>query len=154
MKEKEDLWNDNFKLYKEIDLEYHKFATHYNLSDSEFYILNSLFQANAGLSQQEIFTQWGYAKQTINSAIKSLEKKGYLEIKLDSKDKRRKIIMLTSKGKNISSNIMPILSKIERTTFGKIDSNTINDFNISLEKALREFKKHTKKIYEENKNAN
>lgn len=71
----EDLWNDNFKLYKEIDLEYHKFATHYKLSDSEFYILNSLFQANAGISQQEIFTQWGYAKQTINSSIKSLEKK-------------------------------------------------------------------------------
>lgn len=40
--EKYDLWNENFRIYKEIDMEYHKLAVYYNLSDSEFLILNSI----------------------------------------------------------------------------------------------------------------
>lgn len=147
--EKYNLWNENFRIYKEIDMEYHKLAVYYNLSDSEFFILNSIYTSDSSISQQDIIKEWTYSKQTINSSIKNLIKKGLLKIEIDSQNKRRKIIKLTIDGEKIVNKIMPNFNKIENLTFGKIPDDLIISYNKSLRKALEYFKTETSKIYEE-----
>lgn len=147
--EKYDLWNENFRIYKEIDMEYHKLAVYYNLSDSEFFILNSIYTSNSSISQQDIIKEWTYSKQTINSSIKNLIKKGLLRIEIDSKNRRRKIIELTVDGEKVVNRIMPYFNKIENSTFGRIPDDLIISFNKSLSKALEDFKTEISKIYKE-----
>lgn len=63
------------QIYKEMDETYHLYAKQHGLSDANLWLLYSLYESEA-LTQKEICSVWHYSPQTINSALKNLEKKG------------------------------------------------------------------------------
>lgn len=63
------------QIYKEMDETYHLYAKQHGLSDANLWLLYSLYESEA-LTQKEICSVWHYSPQTINSALKNLEKQG------------------------------------------------------------------------------
>lgn len=116
------------KLNKEYDNLYHKVATFYNLSDSAFWILYYLYENKQGCTQKEICSDWYFSKQTINSAIKDLEKKGYISLYYENDNRKRKNIVLTSEGLEIANNTVEKIIEAENRAFSKIDQKELDRF--------------------------
>lgn len=103
----------------EFDIEYHKLASFYNLSDSSFWILYALNENKEGCTQKELYTDWCVNKQTINSSIKYLQNKGYITLEHYGDNKKLKRICLTNSGKNLVKDTMGEVNKIEEKAFKK-----------------------------------
>lgn len=82
---------ENEKIYRDV-------ARNLGLSDSAFWILYSLQEMDGEITQKDIVNDNYLPPQTINSALKKLEKHGYVELRNVS-DKRSKSVYLTKRGK-------------------------------------------------------
>lgn len=84
-------------IYKKWDELYRDIAKAFGLSDCAFWILYSLRESDACLTQSDICNIIYQPKQTVNSALKKLEQDGYILL-VPIKDRRSKQITLTDKG--------------------------------------------------------
>ena len=71
------------RLYKELDDLYHNLALRQGLSDSASIILYALYLLGDGCLQRDICNLALTSKQTINSALKKMEKQGFLRLEQD-----------------------------------------------------------------------
>ena len=85
-------------LYKESNAIYHRLAGHFGLSDTAFWILYSLREVDHPLNQAELSAILCTSKQTVNSALKSLEREGYIRLENAAGDRRSKVMHLTESG--------------------------------------------------------
>ena len=91
----------------EINALYHEAAVKMGISDSVQNILYVLCEKNGRCLQSEISKLTGISRQTINSAIRKLEKENV--VYLEQGKGRNTILCLTEKGKKFSSEkIMPL----------------------------------------------
>ena len=88
-------------LYKESNGIYHRLARHYGLSDSAFWILYTLREAGGPVSQRQLCQELYLSKQTVNSALKSLEGAGYLRLESAPDSRKNKEIHLTVLGEEL-----------------------------------------------------
>ena len=65
---------------KEMNIIYHRLARHYRLSDSVFWVLYLLGEAQGPMTQTKLCSALFLSKQTVNSALKKLESRGYLRM--------------------------------------------------------------------------
>lgn len=86
-------------LYKEWMHYSHEQCSMAGLSDSAFDILYVMSEFEDGCSQKTIVEHSWLSKQTVNSSIKSLEKKGWLKVEKNGGRKTR--IYLLDEGKKI-----------------------------------------------------
>ena len=102
------------QLLKECDNIYHDAAVRAGLSDCAFWILYALWETDHPMTQSEIGDNASMPRQTVNSALKKLEKDGYLTLeKIDGK--MGKSIHLTQAGEEfIQTQISPIATAEER----------------------------------------
>ena len=102
------------QLLKECDNIYHDAAARSGLSDCAFWILHALWEVDHPLTQSEIGDAASMPRQTVNSALKKLEKDGYLILeKIDGK--MGKTIRLTEQGQQLAKlHIAPIAAAEER----------------------------------------
>ena len=87
--------------YKEGNEIYHRLARHYGLSDSAFWILYTLREAEGPVSQKQLCQELYLSKQTVNSALKKLVAEGYLALSSGA-DQRSKLVQLTPKGEQLA----------------------------------------------------
>ena len=87
------------RMYKELDDLYHEIALGIGMSDGEFSALYAISSLGDGCLQRDICREVYVSKQTINSAVRKLERKGILY--LEEKKGRDKKIFLTEKGKDL-----------------------------------------------------
>ena len=66
------------QLYKEMDEIYHLYAKKQGISDTALWLLYSLYEKDATYTQRELCSAWHYPPQTINSALKNLEKQEFI----------------------------------------------------------------------------
>lgn len=103
------------QLYKEMDKIYHEVAVHFQISDSVMMILYALCESNKVYTSKDICEEWSYSKQTVHSAIKKLEMDGYITLAAAADNKKNKLIILTSSGKNlVERTIVPIINAEKR----------------------------------------
>lgn len=67
-------------IYKEYNIIYHDAAMRLGLSNSEFDTLYAICELGDGCKQSDICRTTFIPKQTVNSAIRSLQKKEYLTL--------------------------------------------------------------------------
>lgn len=67
-------------LYNAADKLYMQFARSCGLSTCAYWMLYDLTRAGGEASLRDICDSWAYSKQTINSALKSLEGRGLIEL--------------------------------------------------------------------------
>ncbi len=84
-------------IMKETDEIYREAAKAIGLSDCAFWILYVLREDRTTVTQSQICSVLYQAKQTVNSALKKMQKAGYLDL-CSSGDRRSKRIQLTEAG--------------------------------------------------------
>lgn len=113
---------------KKMEAIYYKFALKFEMSESAFWILYALAEAERECSQQEISKELSISRQTINSGIQSLVQKNYIFLELPSGSARKKNIRMTEKGiRFVEESIIP-LQKAEREAFLKMDPPSQNQY--------------------------
>ena len=95
--------NEYNDLFKENDEIYRAAAKRLGLPDCAFWILYTLRESSAPLTQSEICSALYQPKQTVNSALKHLEAEGYLRLSSGS-DRRSKQVRLTERGLALAEN--------------------------------------------------
>jgi DNA-binding MarR family transcriptional regulator len=122
---------------KELTALYRHVAIKFGISDSEFWVLYALMISEVEYTQQTISRLWSLPKQTVNSVISNLTKKGYVYLETVLGTRNRKIIRLTEAGKEFSEkNLMNTyeaeqraiskMSEVERETCIEIFGKYIN----------------------------
>ena len=85
-------------LYSQVDKLYYGFARSCGLSSCAFWIIYDLYQARGQLEMRALCDSWNYSKQTINSALKTLEGRGLIEIDYVEGSRKNKLVKLTDDG--------------------------------------------------------
>lgn len=113
MQNKVDLLRQlNYELVKELGL----FQRRANLSFSQRHLLYHI-ESNAGLSIQELAELLHVEHSTMSRNIKKMVRDGLVEIYQDEKDKRRKVVLLSSLGaKNLAEATQSINQTISKVT--------------------------------------
>ena len=86
---------------KQFDALYRKAALTYDLSDCSMWVLYFL-SLHGDMTQQEMTERMMFPKQTINSAIASLQKKCYVALTAVKESCGRKRVSLTAEGKALA----------------------------------------------------
>lgn len=98
------------QIYKEMDIVYHNYAKSCGLSDMAYWILYSMAESDKYFTQRDFCNEWFFSPQTVNSALKDLEKKGIIFLETEEGNKKNKLIKPTQKGKSfIKSAIIPLM---------------------------------------------
>lgn len=136
MSEKLVIFNRIYKEYNEI---YHEAAIRLGLSNSEFDTLYAICELGDGCKQTDICRTTFIPKQTVNSAIRTLEKKEYLT--LASGKGRSMHIYLTEQGLQLVRRTIFPMVQIENEAFPKLtekEYKAILHFHAQYLAALRE----------------
>lgn len=111
---------------KKMNIIYHNYAKTVGLSDAAFWLLYSLLEHGCPCTQKYLHEAWYYPPQTINSALKSLEKRTIIRLELISGSRKNKRIVLTPKGEMlVKEKIIPLVCAEERS-FERLDKQQRN----------------------------
>lgn len=102
-------------LYNEIDKLYHTFAHGCGISDCAYWMLYALEHAGGELPVGTLTTTWSYSKQTVNSALKTLEARGLVTLDYMEGSRKNKVAALTDAGRVFSeARIVPAIDAEHR----------------------------------------
>ena len=131
---------------KEIDDVYHMLALKFGLSDSAMWILCTMREANRELTQSEIAQEMSMSRQTVNSAIKNLEKQGYLRLEAVSGDRRNKILSFTEEGEIFVKRTVDRVLSLEHQVFENLEVEEQEQITQILRKYTRFMREGAEKI--------
>lgn len=107
---------------KELDEMYHTYAMQRGISDSTLWVLYAVYDAKDPLTQAELCNGWFFSRQTINTALKSLENQGIVTLVPISGNRKSKQIVFTEEGKDTALQILqPLLDGEKRVYDGLSD---------------------------------
>lgn len=99
-----------------------------NVSHGEFVFLFNIF-FHEPLSQRELADLLIVSEAYVTKMIKKLEKKKYVERKIDEKNKSIKNLYLTQKGKTLTTNFLEITREWENNLAESLDKNENEKLN-------------------------
>lgn len=79
----------------------------YGVTIGMWYFLRVLWEED-GLSQRELSRRIGMMEPTTVSAIDTMEKRGFVTRRVDQRDKRRRLVQLTPKGRKLKQKLLPL----------------------------------------------
>lgn len=116
------------QLYKELDHLYHNYAKDCGLSNSTLWILYSIYETKGNYTQKNLCELWSYSKQTINSALKNLEKSGFIKLESIPDNRKNKQIVLTDLGNELTEQFIKPLIEAEQNAFRKMSDDERDEF--------------------------
>ena len=129
------------------DALYHQAAAFFGQSDSMNWLLYVLLDESRRYSQQDLCEEWMYTKQTINSTVRALEKKGYVTLETAPGEHRRKLLCLTEAGRAYALSTSGQVYEAERRAISRLGEDQmaklieLNDALLSsLEEELNRMK--------------
>ncbi len=131
-------------MLSEIDSLYHEAAYKLGISDSAMMILYSICVSGQGCMLSDIYKLSGICRQTVNSALRKLEKEEVLY--LEKSGGKTKKVFLTEKGKALSEKTAVRLISAENSI---LDGWSENDTELYIElnrKYAADFKKQLEKF--------
>ncbi len=136
MKETRQQLREINTIFKETDAIYNNLAKQSGLSDCSFWIMYSLRDLEGECTQKELCDQWTFNKQTVNSAIKGLEKSGYVVLTSSKEDKRSKHIRLSEQGILFAQENIDFVFKLEEFALQRM-SPSQRDAMIEINRAYQ-----------------
>ena len=113
-------WKSNDRIYNENTLLYHRLARACGLPDCAFWLLYTLRSEEAPLTQTQLSEQLSLPKQTVNSVISGMVKKGYVELEAIPGTKNKKIIRLTQAGDEYGRSVVLQINGAEQRAVGRM----------------------------------
>ena len=110
---------------------YSKWAKNHSVSS---YVSNIMYMLRAvGINKQkDIADIYGMPKQTVNTVIAELHKKGYIRLIPDEKDKRSKVIELTDEGIKYADSIVEPLLICEKKVLEQMGEERVEMLVVTL----------------------
>lgn len=127
-------------LSAEITSLYHEAAVKIGISDTVLNILYVLCEREGKCLQSDIFRLTGISRQTINSAIRKLEKDGF--VYLQQGDGRNTVVCLTEKGQDFSTEKVLPLFQIEDKIWNEWTDDEQEKYILFTQKYRDSFKKY------------
>ena len=134
------------QLYKEMDEIYHVYAKEQGISDTVFWILYSLYENNSSYIQKELCSEWHYPPQTVNSALKSLEKQGIISLEAVPGNKKNKLVSLTEHGLTLTQRVIARLTDAERNAILSMTADERRTLLSLTEKYTEFLQRHVRRI--------
>ncbi len=134
------------EIYKAYVREYHVFAIKIGLSDAALNILYELRVENRKMSQKELGEALSLSKQTVNSAIKTLETMGIVEIPPSLDGGKTKLIEFTSSGEKFAVDKIDKIIEAERTAFAALPSALAENMLTTVRQYYDRFVEEAKQI--------
>ena len=113
---------------KEQDSIYHSVAEKYGLSDTAMWVLYLVTEGSGDITQQDLCRQSCYAKQTINTAVNSLTKSGFVELIPIPGTRNHKKIQLTDSGRGLVNRTTRNLKAAEERAYGRLTDDEIETY--------------------------
>ena len=98
---------------KQFDALYRNTAVLFGLPDCAMWVLYYLTVTEGTITQQDLIEKMMFPKQTINSAVIGLEKKGLVELTMIPGTRNKKKIILTRSGSALVNNTVGRILKAE-----------------------------------------
>ena len=128
------------QMYKEYNDIYQQAARYFDMPTVSFWLIYVLRQKTE-CTQKDFMDQLYYPKQTINSALKLLEKRGYVTLERSETDRRSKLIHLTDKGTAFAKDTADKIICAENAAFARLtdgERGTLLSLFEGLSAVLRE----------------
>ena len=136
-------------MLSEISSIYEKLLSSKNVPEGVFIVMSSILDLGEGCLQKKISEISYLNKKTVNSAIKKLQKDGYLELKAGKYPNMP--IYLTEKGKAyMQENIIPII-QVESKALELMPAGEFATLVESYKKYIDNFREHVNMFAERNK---
>lgn len=129
-----------YALWKDCSAMYEEWAKEQGLSSNGMLVLYSFYSGEEICTQKTICQKWGIPKQTVNTILKDLEQKGYVEMLSLPEDKRNKQIRLTSAGKAYADTVIGKLQEKEMYVVERMGLAQLHRMNDGLEQFIRLFR--------------
>ena len=131
--------------FNECNALYHAAAQRCVLPDTTLWSLSTRLAACAPLTQNRIAADWGIPKQTLNSAVAAMVKKGLLALCPGKGAHSGKIVTLTAEGRALAERtVVPVIAAEEKAirAFGLASAEEMHRLaQRHLECLQREFEK-------------
>lgn len=105
------------QVYKRSCNVYYRLAAHYGFTETMFDILYFVRENEDCFTQAQICSNLYLRKQTVNSALKKLERDGYIYLTHGETNHKNKIIRFTEKGENMVRETIDPIFEVERKAF-------------------------------------
>ena len=96
----------------------------YGVPFSQWSILRVLWTKD-GLSQRELSSMAGITEATTANVVRQMEIKGYISRRHMGKNKRKRHVFLTVKGKKLEIKLVPLAEEVNKIARKNIDQNEI-----------------------------
>lgn len=126
---------------KELNSLYHIAAVKSGVSDGEICVWSMLLTTDKEYSQQDLCELLFLPKQTINSIISGMKKKGYISLEHVPGTKNRKVIRLSDNGRNYGRKNIMWIFEAEQHAMEDTDPHEISTLASMLEKYIHNLKK-------------
>ncbi len=124
------------QLIKQQEEVYHRCAKQAGITDTQFWVLYALCEADHAICQNSFCENWCYSKQTVNTAVASLEKAGLLYMTYAEGSRKKKDIMLTQAGEAFCKKHVRTLLHAEEDALMALESEERETFFALSEKLL------------------
>lgn len=128
------------QLIKELNSLYHIAAVKSGVSDGEICVWSMLLTTDKEYSQQDLCELLFLPKQTINSIISGLIKKGYVFLEHVPGTRNRKVIRLSDEGRNYGRKNIMWIFEAEQHAMEDADPREICTLISMLEKYINKLK--------------
>ena len=130
---------------KEMDALYHTAAIRSNISDGEVNIWSALLTTTEEYSQQDLCEMLSLPKQTINSLIAGMVKKGYVVLEHIPGTRNRKVIHLTAEGRAYGEENVKWIFEAEKRAMENTDPEEVQACISMLEKYIQRLREEIDK---------
>lgn len=106
-----DLLEITNRQFNECNALYHAVAQRCGLSDAAFWVLYALCTTHEPQTQNRMAAEWGQPKQTLNSAVAAMVKKGLVELCPGKGAHSGKLVTLTDEGRALAARtVEPVIA--------------------------------------------
>ncbi|MEY8495043.1 MarR family transcriptional regulator [Lachnospiraceae bacterium 29-91] len=126
---------------KELNSLYHIAAIKSDISDGEISIWSVLLESDGEYSQQDLSDLLFLPKQTINSIISNLVKKGFVFLEHVPGTRNRKVIRLTEEGRDYGESKVRWIFQAEEKALEQTDPEQVQACIEMIEKYISHLKK-------------
>ena len=107
---------------------YRQAALQFGLSECAMWVLYFLISSDEPLTQHQLTEKIMFPKQTINSAVSNLARKGYLELQVMPEMRSRKQIVLTPDGEELARSTVRKMRTAEERAVKALRQEKIEQF--------------------------
>ncbi len=117
------------------------FFEHWDLSPSQFNVLNLLHLHPEGLSQTELSRELIVHRSNITGLVDRLEKKGWVERRDVAADRRAYRVVLTPAGEKVLKKILPRYYEDADRVWGELSTERVAEMMIGLQQVAENAKR-------------